>query len=176
MAMWNYNYSEGLIKLFETVNRLWKVCDYELMSTLLDLANKNEYFDFANIILSTLSDRLYFNGYQVDSEDEPLNLINSCVFVVKDINLLIDNVKMKGYCLIKEGPQSWRGQINSMSHFLTSIDTDYRISIYHHYMHNMKYATDRHSLNTFKLPDDYILPLSKFSFRNIHMNIGSVKW
>lgn len=67
-----------------------------------------------------------------------------------------------------------------MSHFLMTIDTDYRNSLYNHYMHHMelqpKYLS-AYMINGYKLPGyEYLLPRSKFSFRNIHINIGSVKW
>ncbi len=95
------------------------------MSTLLDLAYNKDYFEFANIILKIYSNRISYIGYSVNPEVEVLNIINSCVFVVKDINKLIDNVKKIGYSNINEGPQPWRGQINSMSHFF--IDYRYKL-------------------------------------------------
>lgn len=182
-----YNYSEGVNKLFNAINRLWIVGDYELISTLLDLAYNKDYFHFANIIVQhTISDRFSWQGYNVDPDQESLNILNSSVFIVKDINLLLDNVKKIGYSDIDQGPQPWRGQINSMCHFLLAIDTHYRNSLYEHYTHHMEQEQAHHSDDLrmglhadrdYMMPGyDYLLPRSKFSFRNILMNIGSVKW
>lgn len=57
----DYKYQD-IMSLFDIVNRLWKTCDYDLMSTLLHLAYKKDYFEFANIILQTLSDRISLGG------------------------------------------------------------------------------------------------------------------
>lgn len=170
---------ESIYKLFDIVNRLSYICDYEMLSVLLDLACKKNYYEFAEIILWNFSKRYFNIGHQVDPDKEPLNLLNSSVFVVRDINILIENVKKIGYCNINEGPQPWRGQINSISHFLSSIDTDYRINIYNHYKHHLELqANCRHksTISGYTLHQEDIIPRSNFSFRNIHMNIGNVKW
>lgn len=74
---------------------------------LVDLAYKMKYFLFIRELLG------YIDGYdQVEEElvvtinskkeDYPLpliNIINSCLFVVNDINLFVDSVRKRGYCI-----------------------------------------------------------------------------
>jgi hypothetical protein len=89
--------------------------------------------------------------------------------VVKDKETLLKNISDKGYN-INQGSQQWRGQINSINSFLNYLDTDYRKSLYNHSkLHYTKGNID-------KSWNDEILTKEHFSFRNIHQNMGNVKW
>lgn len=96
------------------------------------------------------------------------NILNSSLYVVKDLQLFIENIIKCGYT-VNEGPQKWRGQINSISSFLSVLDCDFRESLYNHYQyHKSIRALDPKIYSPLK-------PRS-FSFNTIHQNMGSVRW
>lgn len=137
------------------------------MSQLVYYAYYKEYSNFISKILSSVPD------YDVEGLglnrirwEKPVSLINGCGFVVNYINLFITNVKDKGFN-INQGSSKWRGKVNSMTSFLSIIDKEYRNNLYYNNLYNVQ-------SETFKWRSK--LPRSKFSFRNIHMNLGSVKW
>lgn len=53
-----------------------------------------------------------------------------------------------------------------MTSLLSSIDVDYRNSLYCHNNYHVRFGT---------IGNIYDLPKSKFSFNNVHMNIGNIK-
>jgi hypothetical protein len=77
---------------------------------------------------------------------------------LKDLNRLLESVKKKGLTF-NQGPQSKRGQLNSMTYCLTEFDYCFRKNMELHY----KY----HSENSYEL-----LSIQAFSYQNIHTNIG----
>lgn len=92
---------------------------------------------------------------------EKVNLINSCLFVVEDINLFINEIKNKGYPTIKEGPQSLRGEVDEIKSFLSSIEKGYLDSLYNNYMYHVN------ELEEINIDDKKILHKSMFSARNM---------
>lgn len=62
-----------------------------------------------------------------------INFINSCLFLVEDINLFLDNIRKNGYPNINEGSQSRRGLVNDADDFLSDIETGYLDSLYNNY-------------------------------------------
>lgn len=89
------------------------------------------------------------------------NLLNSCLFVVNGVKLLKSSIENKGYN-IKGGPQSSRGQISSLSNQLNCMDGEFRYALYNHSLY--------HCSDYRQVAKDI------FSFRNIHMNLGNVRW
>lgn len=87
-------------------------------------------------------------------------MLDHNLLVIDDVKLLVNNIESKGYKLNK-GPKKWRGQVNAMSNKLSCIDIDFTRSLYKHSVHNSLYSP---------------LPKSAFSYNNIHMNLGSVRW
>lgn len=85
------------------------------------------------------------------------NVLFNVVYIVDDLSSFINKL---GFLKINSGPQKWRGQINSLSSTLAVIDEGFRSSMYQ-YTLNKGYT----GLNR-----------SHFSFKNIHMNLGSVRW
>jgi len=124
--------------------------------------------DYNNLIKSILPYEYYFRIEDVLNTpiDETINIINSTIFVVRDLRVFTTKISNKGYT-ISEGPQSWRGQINSMSSLLSSMDLDFRNSLYNH--HN--YFVEKGLIDK-----NLTLDKSKFSFKNIHMNLGNIRW
>jgi hypothetical protein len=82
---------------------------------------------------------------------------------------LLKDISSKGYT-ISQGPKPWRGQINSINSFLNYLDVDYRNSLYNHsQLHYSKGNLDSSWKNE-------TLTKEHFTFRNIHQNIGNIKW
>lgn len=58
-------------------------------------------------------------------------VIKKLLFIVQDKEALLKSIFDKGYN-INQGPQQWKGQINSMSNFLNYLYIDYRKLLYNH--------------------------------------------
>ena len=94
------------------------------------------------------------------------NLSDNCLFVVRDLNKFINIIK-KGGIDVNQGPQKWRGQINYLHSFIACLDEDFRDSLYHYNLHHVKEGN---------ISPDLRLSKNKFSFKNIHKNLGNSKW
>jgi hypothetical protein len=100
------NYNE----LFNLINKMTVTIDNEAMSSLIDLGFKKDFNEIKNFLFE--GDSYYLAGQNIlfsDLKDNnnlvsDLNVINSCLFVVSDLNIFIKNLKVKGY-EINEGPQ-----------------------------------------------------------------------
>jgi hypothetical protein len=160
------NYNE----LFKLINMLNYTSDYDDVATLIDLAYNKKHDEFGYTILSSVGDNLFNRSisFNISESDQipKINITNSCLYIVDDLNFFIEKVKSKGY-VINAGPQKWRGQVNSMNNFLTCIDVDFRNSLYRHNQHHVTIRSIDSKLSLAK---------SKFSYRNIHQNITGVRW
>jgi len=162
---------KNYVDLYLLINVLTYVSDYDIMCDLIDLAIKKNHKDFAAKIFNYKSIYNPFNRTLKISmndtyKENNINIINGCLFVVEDLNMFITKIRSKGY-IINAGPQKWRGQVNSMNNFLTCLDIDFRYSLYKH---------NQYHINNNGLDAKYSLSKSKFSYRNIHQNIGGVRW
>jgi len=166
----NEKYILDLKDLVEFSYNLIYVSDYEKMTNLLDNSFNKNYYEYSKILYNTLcpntftNKRIFFN-----KNIELTSPFNRLLFVVNDKRTLLKNISNKGY-ILTQGPQAWRGQINSMNSFLNYLDVDYRNSLYNHsIMHYSKGNLDN-SWN------DETLTKKHFTFRNIHQNLGNVRW
>jgi hypothetical protein len=75
--------------------------------------------------------------------------------------LFVNSIENRGLH-INAGPQKWRGQVSSINNKLLCLDVDFRNSLYNHSVY--------HSALNKPIPKD------RFSFKNIHMNLGNVRW
>ena len=98
--------------------------------------------------------------------DNSIKVINSCLFVVKDLDLFIKNLTDKGLS-VNCGPQPLRGQFNSINNFLTCLDMDFIKCLYNHNGYHVRAGN---------IDKKYYLSKDKFSFKNIHMRLGSVHY
>lgn len=146
------------------------ISNYEKMINLLDTSFNKDYYEYSKIIYNDICPNKFINLKNIINKDVELtNPFNKLLFVVQDKEALIKNISDKGY-IINQGPQQWRGQINSINSFLNYIDTDYRKSLYNHSkLHYSKGNLD----NNWK---DEILTKKHFTFRNISQILGNVKW
>ena len=125
------------------------------------------YHDKQNMLLKYLSDisgeQIYDNTLiRVSINERLYNPITRFIFVVSDLGDLTHTLKKKyeEFKSVNTGPQKFRGSTSSLNYTLIKLDNDFRDSMY---KHNRIY---------FENP----LPRSKFSFNNIHVNLGSVRW
>ena len=140
------------------------------MASLLGYSFNKNYYEYSKIRYNTLCSNKFTNNKVIFNKDIQLtNPFNRLLFVVHDKEALLKNIFDKGYT-ISQGPKPWRGQINSINSFLNYLDVDYRNSLYNHSkLHYSKGNLD----NSWK---DEILTKEHFSFRNIHQNLGNVRW
>lgn len=160
-------YSITSTDVLRLITRLVIHTDTSSMSQLLDLAFKKDHVSFAQEVLGSL-DNYHIIGrvLSLDKNIEPLNIINGCAFIVKDLEKFISCVRDCNYNL-NAGPQPLRGQVNSINSSLSILDMEYRKSLYNHnnYHSNSGYFAGPRKINR-----------EKFSFNNIHMNLGGVRW
>src|SRR6202035_3835705 len=90
-------------------------------------------------------------------------LLNYCVFLVEDVNVLVKNLKDRGV-VINMGPQSTRGYVNSMDVMLSYFDISFR----EYLCSNFK--------DEYNIYGDSPILRKKFSYKNVHMNLGKVRY
>ena len=163
-------YVLDLKDLVEFSSSLTYVSNYEKMTCLLDNSFNKNYYEYSKIIYDTICPNKFTNNKIFLNDDVKLtNPFNKLLFVVKDKETLLKNILDKGYN-VNQGPQQWRGQINSINSFLNYLDIDYRKSLYNH--SKLHYSKE----NIDKSWKDNILTEEHFTFRNIHQRMGNVKW
>lgn len=132
--------------------------DLLVLSYERDFGKFIEYLDFRG-------GKEYIKYYKsINNQDfSKLNIYNKCIFFVSDITKLKALLEEKGFTC-NQGPQQFRGQINSMFSALSIIDKQFRDSMYNHvsFHHKIIYG--------------YSMPKSKFSFKNVHINLGSSRF
>ena len=140
------------------------------MTNLLDTSINKNYYEYSKILYNDICPNKFINLKNIINKDVELtNPFNKLLFVVQDKEALLKNISDKGYN-INQGPQQWRGQINSMNSFLNYLDIDYRKSLYNHSkLHYSKGNLD----NSWK---DETLTKKHFTFRNINQILGNIKW
>jgi DNA-directed RNA polymerase len=149
------------------INKLYYTVDYNSMFNIISLACKKDYMGFVKEILGSIKDYDILSNKISNFElDKSINMINPCLFVVKDLDKFISNLTDKGL-KVNCGPQPLRGKMNSINNFLNCLDTDYRKALYNHNSYHVR---------TGNIDSKFLLHRSKFSFRNIHMNIGNVHY
>lgn len=119
---------KGVLSLFDVTNNLFHISSDT--ATLIDLAVKRDYLGFLNVIYNNTFNDMFKQVIQ----DDPLgkiSIVNSCLFVVNDLNKFLGYIRKKGYN-INGGPQRCRSEINSLKSFLSNIDIDFRESLYNH--------------------------------------------
>jgi len=140
------------------------------MTYLLDYSFNKNYYEYTKIIYNSICPNKFIDNRIILNKDVELTSpFNRLLFVVHDKTALLKNISNKGY-IITQGPQAWRGQINSINSFLNYLDVDYRESLYNHSM--LHYSKG----NIDKSWKDETLTRKHFSFRNIHQNLGNTRW
>lgn len=115
------------------------------------------YFEFLKMLLGSCV---------LEDDASDLYLLKNCLFVVKDINVIISELKECGIN-INKGPASQRDTLNYMSGMLYTWDLGFR-----DHLHRVV----RHNVETGIIPGKVVLSKSKFSFSNIHMRLVNVRY
>ncbi len=154
--------------VYNIISQFVFVQDSCKISFLVDLAYKRDYIGYLRQLLG------YIKFYQliensllkyIESTHQPtISVINSSLFIVDDIQLFVKKIKERGYD-ISQGPKTIRAEVSSIDSFLLSVDREYRTSLYNHHLHHMR-----------GYENPLMLTRDKFSYRNIHMNLGNKKW
>ena len=138
----------------DLINKLnFKVKSNKDMSIVLKKIYDKDYKYFINNLL----------GIDLLEYSCSINLINTTMFVVKDLDNFIQSVANSGF-EVNKGSKKCRGEVNSMNNLLSLVDIDYRDSLYNHSNYHLK---DKRIYSN--------LTKDKFSFKNIHMNIGKIR-
>lgn len=95
------------------------------------------------------------------------NFLGRIIFITTNLNNLVNLLSSCCKGGINQGPQKWRGQSNSLSNTIESIDNDIRISMNNHHQYHF---------NKGNVPNNKFIGKSKFSYQNIHINLGYVRW
>ena len=162
--------TKPLYEVLNIISRLVYIAKQDIMYNILENSVHRKYMPFIENIIGTLPRYPYLLckdlRYQEKSQH---SLIKSCVFIVKDKDKFIKNISENdSFNNINTGPQEYRGQPNSASYFLSVLDKDFRENLYYHNWY--------HCNNNITHPYLNRLDRKKFSFNNIHMNLGSVRW
>lgn len=155
----------NLTGIFDIMKKTVNLFDTATIMELLDLILKKDYNKF--ILTMTTTDSTPENVEWVNKiisySHKDIYLLEDCLFVVKDLDLVLKNLKEKKYTVTKG--RRYSGTLNSMTTFLSSIDLGYRNDLYkyHHFLISCEIMSHKDRLNR-----------SKFSFTNIHRRIGNI--
>ena len=144
----------------EFIYNLTSVANNDKASLLIDLAFRKSYSEYIKQILTNTSlyDK-YTESFYTDFKVMNFNLLDHGLYIVTDLKSFLSNVEKRGY-EINQGPQKWRGQVSALTKKLICFDIDFRSSLYNH----SKYH--------YKLSQGPFIPKNKFTFDNIHTNLG----
>lgn len=138
------------------------------------LASERKYYELITLMLKI------YNLYQEDKKGLEVlrykfsannlvnyNFLSRVIFVVEDLDVLINSLKGLKENRVNQGIQKWRGQSDSLSNVISVIDNDFRKSLNRHNQYHVNVGT---------IPRESLIGRSKFSYQNIHLNIGNVRW
>lgn len=81
--------------------------------------------------------------------------------IVEDLKLFVNSIEKKGF-QINAGHQKWRGQVSYISNKSSCLDSYFINSLYNNLVYHSGLII--------------AIPKARFSFKNIHMNLGNIKW
>ena len=175
MPEYTGNIKDYLI-LLNILKKLTFVCNVNRMASSVRLAFNSSYyeffsefenlFDFYNKHWGYVGHGPAVSYFHYRNEILKTFVPQYFVFVVKDLVSLLSSMENKGFS-VNQGPQSFRGRVNSISHELTCIDFDIRKSLYNHYQNHINKKNISVTSN---------LKRECFSFKNIHNRIGGTRF
>ena len=162
-------------QIFDIYNLLLYVnysCDINCIVDLLKFDLSKDYYS----IMYTITKQLELLNSHCSPElkdgfnktaDTIFNPIDNCLIVCSDLNSFLTKLKTSGVT-VNQGPKDLRGIVTKTDSYLSTLDTDLRNTMfYHHRYHYHKQIFSK----SFDL-----IPRHKFSFHNIHMKLGGVRW
>lgn len=160
--------------MFDLIKRLTNVKELDVLIKYLNYIVNKKYFDFICELFPN-----YRNNIEISKITIPKNyyLLKDCLFIVKDLESLIKligskytitrgNKELSKY-IFSKGNTKLRAQPNTITSFLDSFDVDYRNNLYNHHLNQIRIGL---------IPYQCELPRSKFTSRNVHMNLGTVRY
>lgn len=103
-------------------------------------------------------------------EEHIYNYLSRFIFIVSDLNNFENSLKNNIHMDVNQGPQKERGGGSYISYILSRIDKGFRDSMYNHNRIFLEYKCDERDKTLRKIPK------SCFSYKNIHMNLGKIRW
>lgn len=138
--------------LFDLLKKRVHSIDIDGIIANIDLINKKNYEKAFGSAIDFDMDWSKFNN---------IYLLKDTICVVKDLRYFLDGLKKLGYN-VHRGPKNARNQLTASNSFLSALDSDFRNSLYKHHLYCVKNG---------HIPRNCLLPRSKFSYENIHINI-----
>ena len=92
------------------VNKCTSVKDNNTIISLIDMAIKRDYYKIFKIISNNNTDEKF---QKLTIPEKDIYILKDSLFVVGDLNLILDNLVKMGY-VVNKGPKSLTGQLNSM--------------------------------------------------------------
>jgi len=157
------------------------VTDNDLISCLVSSAYERDYCQFFSKAFYDFN--FDYSIFEANTPTKDLCLLKSCLFVVKDKDLFIENLNkiFKGNKQfgVNQGPKKLRGEANSLKNILYDLDKDFRNSLfdqikYHNYKGNLNSFNIEIALRNFKFY--FRLPVFKYSYKNVHITVGKLRW
>lgn len=161
---------DTITSVLQIIYRLFYITNNDSIFEILDYAvNRNDLLFIYKILYEIPCIKgLAFKLNNIKKEEfECHSLINGCCFIVKNKDEFIKRIAQNdNYKNINTGQQKHRGELNSCYNFLSLIDEDFRQNLFSHNLY--------HSRNKLH---PYLVKLGgrKFTFQNIHMNLGNVR-
>src|SRR5690606_32458820 len=146
-------------------NNIYKItflCNLDNQVKFIDYSYKKEYVNYLKLIYPEVNKDIPLN------EKFLYNSLHRMIFVTFNLKEFRDKIKSYGYS-ISGGPQSGRGEVNTMNNLLSLIDLEFRDSLYKNYCYHKNNEDGRYSFN-------YTLKRSHFNFQNIHCRLGGVRY
>lgn len=165
-------YPRNIVDLFKVLLQGCPIfMNNDSICRFIDLAVKRKFFDIGLLMAQHYrEDQKGIDKLREKLENPSLNnynLLGRVVFIVEDLNSLIKNIKVILGNKVNQGPQAWRGQSDSLTHVIDAIDSDFRRSLNRH---------NQYHINMETIPRSKFIGRSKFSYQNIHVNLGNVRW
>jgi len=147
--------------------------NYEEMTELIKLLMANNPYGVITNLNINISKDLDNDISILDNLniDYIYNNLMRFVFIVSDLKDFTDQVKKTLDHEVNLGPQKERGSASYLSYTLSNIDRGFRNSMFNH---NRAYID--HMVHDRDIRDKSYLGKSCFSFKNIHMNMGNVRF
>lgn len=141
--------------------------DYKDMSNMItSLMDNRKFYDTNKEFLKEIIDKISKYKEDITKDINVKNLLPKFMFVVSDIDSFIGKLKEVEKD-VNQGPQRYRGRINSLSNKLVVLNNKFINSIGLHYKtYNNKYFQDKCKS----------IPYKVFSFNNLNIKLGNIRW
>jgi len=160
-------YKSPSLNVINVLSKFVYIKNIYAMNTYLNLLFNCDNFKFAHDLNSKLVDKsLSVVDENHFSKEENMNLLNRCVFFVRDLTKFKNILQKNKEIVITKGSGKWRDQVDSSDSFLSLLDKDFRDGI----LKYNAYHINKHTIfKSWELSDYHT------SFENIHYRLGNSK-